>query len=113
MKYPYRCIGLVALCECAFQSTTWIEGDAGHEPRDGRCHRARRHGGEGCAAAVRPALQRDALTQDVTAAAQPGERSISVERTHRHLVEFFRSVLVGETSKTLRMTAGTEPIDHQ
>src|SRR6266436_4689335 len=61
------------------------------------------HGGERRAAAIRPTLQPDPVRGHVGAGAQIGERPVSIERAHGHLVEFGGTGFIAEARKPLRM----------
>ena len=72
-----------------------------------------RHGDKRRAAAVRPALQADAVGQHVGARAQIGERRGGVARPHRDFVDRVRAILVAAAPKALRIAARPEAVDQE
>ena len=113
-----RRVGAIAVLEHAFQSAGRIKrerrAEAEHRAvrhnawRIGRDHR---HGRERGAAAVRPALQHDAVRRHIGPRAQIAKSAIGIERPHRHLIERFGTLIVAASWKALRIAARAKAID--
>jgi hypothetical protein len=63
------------------------------------------------AGTVRPALQKDAVTNDVVAASEKRQRACGIQRPNRFLVDVITlGISVGEAAEAMRLAARTEAV---
>lgn len=108
-----RRIRPVAGIETALERTRRIERESGPKPHavEPRC--IGRHGGEGRASTIGPALKTDPIWRDVRTRPQIRECPVGIERTHCHFVERGRPRLITEAREALWIAAWAETIDQQ